>query len=107
MYIYKAKLLTCKLDPNKLISAMLSFKKVFGKDAKNVSISSTKSMTGHLLGAAGAIEAIACINSLNNGIIMHLNCSNLSGMNRFGLPGLRHLSPDSSIGDLVTHSVSE
>jgi 3-oxoacyl-[acyl-carrier-protein] synthase II len=42
---------------------------VFGEHAYNVNISSTKSMTGHLLGAAGAIEAIATIMAINHGIV--------------------------------------
>jgi 3-oxoacyl-[acyl-carrier-protein] synthase II len=42
---------------------------VFGEDIYRINISSTKSMTGHLLGAAGAVEAIASILALNNGII--------------------------------------
>lgn len=42
---------------------------VFGEHAYKLNISSTKSMTGHLLGAAGAIEAIACVLSVQNDII--------------------------------------
>jgi 3-oxoacyl-[acyl-carrier-protein] synthase II len=41
-------------------------KAVFGEHAKTLSVSSTKSMTGHLLGAAGAIEAIACVLSVKH-----------------------------------------
>jgi 3-oxoacyl-[acyl-carrier-protein] synthase II len=52
---------------------------VFGDHAYNLNISSTKSMTGHLLGAAGAIEAIACIMSVVHDIVP---------------PTINHVNPD-------------
>lgn len=51
------------------ISECKAIEKVFSNSLKSVHISSTKSMTGHLLGAAGAIEAIACIKAIENNII--------------------------------------
>jgi 3-oxoacyl-[acyl-carrier-protein] synthase II len=52
-------------DPQE-IKAILS---VFGEHSYNMNISSTKSMTGHLLGGAGAIETIACIFAIHKGIV--------------------------------------
>jgi len=49
-------------------SELIAAKRVFG-ERKSLSVSATKSMTGHLLGAAGAIEGIACVMALREGIV--------------------------------------
>ncbi len=55
-----------------------AIQKAFGEHAYKLNISSTKSMTGHLLGAAGAIEAIACVLAVKNDVVPPtINFSNL------------------------------
>lgn len=51
------------------VAELKAITEVFGEHAKTININSTKSMTGHLLGAAGAIEAIASILAMENGIV--------------------------------------
>lgn len=51
------------------IAETKAVKQVFQEDAYNLNINSTKSMTGHLLGASGAIEVISCILAMNNSMV--------------------------------------
>lgn len=51
------------------VAELKAISEIFGDHAKHININSTKSMTGHLLGAAGAIEAISVIMAMENGIV--------------------------------------
>ncbi|MFO7703136.1 MAG: beta-ketoacyl-ACP synthase II [Psychroflexus maritimus] len=64
------------------VAELKAIKQVFGNHAKNININSTKSMTGHLLGAAGAIEAIASILAMQNSLVP---------------PTINHSTPDENI----------
>jgi len=55
--------------PHNDLPETVAIKKVFGEDAYKIPVSSTKSMTGHLLGAAGAVEAVVCVEALRNGFV--------------------------------------
>jgi 3-oxoacyl-[acyl-carrier-protein] synthase II len=64
------------------ISEALAIRRVFGDHASRLNISSTKSMTGHLLGAAGAVEAVACVQAIQENLVP---------------PTINHFNPDENI----------
>ena len=77
-----AEMTTASLSAMKL-PELKALHGVLGDHIYDVNISSTKSMTGHLLGAAGAVEALACIFAINNGVIPPtINNENLDPRNR-------------------------
>ena len=74
------------------IAEVKAIQSVFGDDAYNLNISSTKSMTGHLLGAAGAIEGIACIAAISNNRIP---------------PTINHVTKDEAIDDKLNLTLNQ
>ena len=67
------------------VAEIKAIESLFGEHAKNININSTKSMTGHLLGAAGAIEAIATVLAIKNGVVP---------------PTISHFTDDEALPDL-------
>ncbi len=74
------------------VAEVKAIQQVFNDHAYNLNISSTKSMTGHLLGAAGAIEAIACILSVKNNVVP---------------PTINHFTDDPDIDDRLNFTFNE
>lgn len=74
------------------VAELKAISEVFGEHAKNININSTKSMTGHLLGAAGAIEAIATILTIKHGIVP---------------PTINHTTVDENINPLLNLTLNK
>lgn len=74
------------------IAEVKAIQQVFGDHAYNLNISSTKSMTGHLLGAAGAIEAIACVMAVKHDIVP---------------PTINHFTDDPELDDKLNFTFNE
>jgi 3-oxoacyl-[acyl-carrier-protein] synthase II len=90
------------------LSEIHAITRLFGEDPERLSISATKSMTGHLLGAAGAIEAIACIMSIRHSIMpptintVHIDPAIPKGLNI--ILGKARTAADRSIGVAMSNT---
>ncbi|MFP4555336.1 MAG: beta-ketoacyl-ACP synthase II [Bacteroidales bacterium] len=74
------------------VAEIKAVQSVFGDHAYNLHISSTKSMTGHLLGAAGAVEALASLFAINKGVIP---------------PTINHTTPDPEIDEKINLTLNK
>ncbi len=74
------------------VAEVKAIKEVFGKHSYNLNVSSTKSMTGHLLGGAGAIESVASIMAIKEGIIP---------------PTINHETPDPEIDENINLTLNK
>ena len=85
------------------LSEIKAVEKVFGAHLTGISLGATKSMTGHLLGAAGALEALICIKALQTGLIPPV--INLTKKD-LGLPAGLHLPQGEAEKRLVRYAMS-
>jgi 3-oxoacyl-[acyl-carrier-protein] synthase II len=84
------------------VSEAVAIDKVFNGN-KKLLISATKSMTGHLLGATGAVEAIVCILALKNGVIPPtINTKNLDD----GIPGSLNIVLNESVQKNIQYAMN-
>ena len=74
------------------VAEINAVKSLFGEHAYKLNISSTKSMHGHLLGAAGAVEALACLHAINSSIVP---------------PTINHRNPDPEIDPRINLTLNE
>lgn len=74
------------------VAELIAIEKVFGEHAYQLNISSTKSMTGHLLGGAGAIESVAGIMALRHGVVP---------------PTINHMTPDPDINPRLNLTLNQ
>ncbi|MDD5056360.1 MAG: beta-ketoacyl-ACP synthase II [Sideroxydans sp.] len=89
--------------PDGDLNELKAIQSVFGEHVRSMNISATKSMTGHLLGAAGAVEAIACVNALQHDLVPPtINLHQLDA----GVPSDFNLTPGKAVQRKVNIAMS-